>query len=230
MKNDSLTSCRGFTLVELLVALAISGLLMTAIFAAFQSQQRSYLAQDQVAEVQQNIRFGLDFMVREIRMAGCDPTRTGLPGIKEATPARFGFDQDLNADGDTAGTDESVVYGFKDEFDSEPDGIVDDLNGDGIDNDVAPLGRDAGDGFEAVVENIQAIEFRYLDKEGNETSDLGLIRSVQISLLARAAHPDSQYTNSDTYTTSSGKVWGPYNDNFRRRFQTITVNLRNLDL
>ncbi|MGD9662582.1 MAG: hypothetical protein AB7U63_15045 [Porticoccaceae bacterium] len=52
---------------------------------------------------------------------------------------------------------------------------------------------------------------------------------MQISLLARADRPDTQFTNTETYTTASGAVWGPYNDNFRRRFQIITVQCRNME-
>ncbi|MDY0268509.1 prepilin-type N-terminal cleavage/methylation domain-containing protein [Trichloromonas sp.] len=230
MKNKPLASHmkqRGFTLVEILIALAISGLLLTAVYAAFQSQQKSYLAQDQVAEVQQNIRAGIDFMVREMRMAGYDPTGTDRAGIEVATIGHFGFTQDLNADGDIEDPNESVIYGFKDEFDSEPDGIVDN-------NDVAPLGRDTGGGLQPVTDNIQAIEFLYFDQDGGilDTSiaaNLRRIRSVQTSLLARADRPDMQFTNTQTYTAASGAVWGPYNDNFRRRFQIITVQCRNME-
>ena len=63
---------RGFTLVELLIALAVSGIIMTGIFSAFKTQQDSYLAQEQVAEMQQNLRASLYIMTREIRMAGYD--------------------------------------------------------------------------------------------------------------------------------------------------------------
>jgi type IV pilus assembly protein PilW len=67
------TNDKGFTLVEIMIALALSGIVMAAIYTAFLSQQRSYLAQEQVSEMQQNIRAGVDILTREIRMAGCDP-------------------------------------------------------------------------------------------------------------------------------------------------------------
>ncbi|MBN1907686.1 MAG: prepilin-type N-terminal cleavage/methylation domain-containing protein, partial [Deltaproteobacteria bacterium] len=62
----------GFTLVELLIAMAIAGVVMAGVYSAYSSQQRSYLAQEQVAAVQQNLRVAMYFMEREIRMAGCD--------------------------------------------------------------------------------------------------------------------------------------------------------------
>jgi type IV pilus assembly protein PilW len=227
LEMKTINSCRGFTLVEVLIALAISGLLMTAVYVAFQSQQRSYLAQEQVAEVQQNIRAGVDFMVREIRMAGYDPTGIGNDGIEEATVGRFGFTSDSNADGDVEDTGESITYGFCNTFDSEPDGVVD---GGGV----ASLGRDTGGGFQPVAENIQAIEFNYLDEDGNVTVALDDIRAVQISILARAQRPDRNYLDTRVYpdngTTPGGVTWGPFDDNFRRRFQTITVKLRNMGI
>ena len=64
---------RGFTMVELLITMLISGVIMAAIYSAYTAQQRTYLAQQQVAGMQQNIRAGLDIMVRELRMAGYDP-------------------------------------------------------------------------------------------------------------------------------------------------------------
>ena len=46
----------GFSLVELLVAMAITGVVMTAVFKIYTTQQDSYLLQEQVAEMQQNLR------------------------------------------------------------------------------------------------------------------------------------------------------------------------------
>jgi prepilin-type N-terminal cleavage/methylation domain-containing protein len=60
----------GMTLVELLVAMAISGIVVAAVYTAFITQQKSYTVQDQIAEAQQNSRVGLDLIAREVRMAG----------------------------------------------------------------------------------------------------------------------------------------------------------------
>ena len=61
---------KGLTLVELLVVLAVSSILMAAMFGSFISQQKSYATQDQVVEMHQTLRASLDRMTREIRMAG----------------------------------------------------------------------------------------------------------------------------------------------------------------
>ncbi|MBW2645857.1 MAG: prepilin-type N-terminal cleavage/methylation domain-containing protein, partial [Deltaproteobacteria bacterium] len=60
----------GFTLVELLVALAISACVMTAICSIYVSSDKVYTAQNQVVRAQQDARAGLDILGREIRMAG----------------------------------------------------------------------------------------------------------------------------------------------------------------
>jgi len=70
---------RGFTLVELLVAMAISGIVMAAVYTAFVTQQKSYTVQDQVAEMQQNARVGLDMIAREVRMAGYGQPDWSIP-------------------------------------------------------------------------------------------------------------------------------------------------------
>jgi prepilin-type N-terminal cleavage/methylation domain-containing protein len=59
---------RGVTLIELLIALAISAILVAGIYRIFISTQRSYVVQDQVVEIQQNVRGAINKMMKEIRM------------------------------------------------------------------------------------------------------------------------------------------------------------------
>ena len=61
---------RGLTLIELLVALAISAILTAALYRTFIGQHRTYTAQEQVVDMQQNARVAINRMMREIRMAG----------------------------------------------------------------------------------------------------------------------------------------------------------------
>lgn len=59
---------KGITLIELLIALVISAILIAGIYRVFISQQRTYAVQDQVVEMQQNVRGAINKMMREIRM------------------------------------------------------------------------------------------------------------------------------------------------------------------
>jgi type IV pilus assembly protein PilW len=82
----------------------------------------------------------------------------------------------------------------------------------------------------ANAENIEALEFLYLDSAGAVVTDPDKIKTVQISLLARVGKRDRNFSNTRTYSSASGDVWGPYNDGFRRRFQIVTIYLRNTEI
>ena len=61
---------RGFTLVELLIAMTIGLIILAALSSTFLMQSKIYDVQEQVAEMVQNARAAMDMMTREIRMAG----------------------------------------------------------------------------------------------------------------------------------------------------------------
>ena len=60
----------GFTLVELLVAVALGIIVLAVIFSTFKSQHDSYSVQGQVTMLQQNMRSALYMITQDIQMAG----------------------------------------------------------------------------------------------------------------------------------------------------------------
>lgn len=60
---------RGFTLAELLVVVAITGLVMAGVFVVQRGGQQAYLLGSNRVETQQNARVALDLMARELRSA-----------------------------------------------------------------------------------------------------------------------------------------------------------------
>ncbi len=75
---------KGLTLIELLVVLVISSILIAGIYRTFIGQQHTYTVQEQVVDMQQNVRIAINQMVREIRMAGFggrDATKWGADGM-----------------------------------------------------------------------------------------------------------------------------------------------------
>lgn len=60
----------GYSLVELLVATALMGLVVMAIYGLYTSTQRQAYTTEEVVEVQQNLRIALDRLSRDIRLAG----------------------------------------------------------------------------------------------------------------------------------------------------------------
>lgn len=231
---------RGLTLVELMVALAVAAVVLTSVSTAFVSQQRTATSQDQVAEMQQNIRAGLNIMERDIRMAGYDPRHSVGAGMitANATQLRFSLvaDTDLDDNDNDGTTDEvnelaTIDYSLYDAF---ADGDLD-------------LGRQLLPAVvQPAVENIDAVEFFYTLADGTQTlaptpAQLADIRAVQVSILARAGRPDPDFTNTATYTPASGNAaWdingatagtgNPANDNFRRRLLITTIQCRNMGL
>ncbi len=71
---DLLRDQRGVTLTELAVTLALFGMIMAGVVGTWQKTQEAYFVGSDAAEVQQNVRAAIDFMVRELRAAGRDVT------------------------------------------------------------------------------------------------------------------------------------------------------------
>ena len=65
----------GFSLVELLIAMAVGLVVLGAVYSVFIIQNKTFSTQADVVEMQQSVRTGMDMMTREIGMAGYDPTR-----------------------------------------------------------------------------------------------------------------------------------------------------------
>jgi len=65
-----LKSTRGISLIELMVALIVSGILATVIFRIYVNQHHNWIIQDSVIEMQQNARAAIDELTRQLRQAG----------------------------------------------------------------------------------------------------------------------------------------------------------------
>jgi type IV pilus assembly protein PilW len=72
MKNHKRFGVKGITLIELLVALVICGMVVAGIYRVFIAQTKAYTLQDQVVEVQQSVRSAMEILLRDLRMAGFD--------------------------------------------------------------------------------------------------------------------------------------------------------------
>jgi len=83
MKNAIRPNNKGLTLIELLVGLVICAMVVAGIYRLFIAQSRAYTVQDQVVEVQQNIRSAMEVMLRDLRMTGFDDDRTPLVSIAQ---------------------------------------------------------------------------------------------------------------------------------------------------
>ncbi len=117
-KNQSevrkrLSTDRGVTLVELMIAIVIGMILIGSIYGTYISQQRSFTAQDQVAEMNSTSKISLDMIVNNIRETGFG-VPDDLTGVSRSGCASGinGFTQKINwADGGTTSTDQITILG-----------------------------------------------------------------------------------------------------------------------
>ena len=214
---------RGFTLVEILMAMTISGIVAAGVYSTFYSQHKSYLTQEEVVSMQQNLRSAMHLIEREIRMAGCDPTGNASAGIQTAQASTIRITMDLTddagtgrPDGDTTDLGEDIIYTLSDmDADGDSDLARNDVN---------------GSGNALMAENIDALNFVYLDETPTTTITLSEIRSVQIAIVGRTQRPDRGYTDSSTYRNQQGTSIYTANDSFRRRLLATDIKCRNLGL
>jgi len=170
----------GFTLVELLIAMAISGIVLSAAVNTFIAQRRSYALQEQVTEMTQRTRAAMEMVTREARMAVYTPAGTSFDGITY-NPTQVHIRADLNGDGDTADANETIVYSYN--------------------NTTHQLLRDTDGSSQPIADHIQAFTFDYLDGAGTSTTTTANIRQIRITITACTAKPDPRYSANGGYRT-----------------------------
>lgn len=87
------TRWRGFSLVEMMVAIGLGSILMIGVITLFVSSRANYRYNTQIAQVQDTSRFALDTVLADLRMAGffgcggSSVTIDNITGTAGATPA-----------------------------------------------------------------------------------------------------------------------------------------------
>ncbi len=152
----------GFTLLELMVALFVSLILVGAVYATYSVEQRSYLKQRLIADVQQNVRGTLLILQRHIRLAGSANASNGITSVElvdlSGNPDTNGFPSiSLQGDFDLDGNSDTAVFRLYD------------FMGDGF-NDMG-LNFNGG-GTQLLAEGIQAVGLAYaIDDDGDGVLD-----------------------------------------------------------
>jgi type II secretory pathway pseudopilin PulG len=72
-----MNNARGFTLIEIVVALGVSMIMLFAIGMAIESMQKSSTGIERKVTAQEDVRAALELMAMEIRMASYNPTMAG---------------------------------------------------------------------------------------------------------------------------------------------------------
>lgn len=112
----------GFSLVEVMAAIVILGIAMTAVFSTFLFQQQSYTTQVRVAEMQQNLRDAMEMVSRDIRMCTYGiPSTVNIVDNEILSDSSGRFLKSVNS---TSGPDEiTVLYRYDGDAASPSDNV-----------------------------------------------------------------------------------------------------------
>ena len=202
-KND------GVTLIELLIALAVSAFVMAGLYRTSIGQQKTYTVQDQVVDVQQNVRAAVDRMTREIRMAGYRKDLLATAGNISGFTSIITPGNNVNHVGKSDDqitviiADKAITYSLKwDDADPEKPVLVRSEN---------------GGAAEALADNAENLQIRYTLRDGTVT-DLPVIpesiRMVTINVTARTNIKDPELSG----------------DGYRRRALSSYTIVRNMGI
>ncbi len=159
----------GFSLPDLLVSMAVLGLIMAGVFTLLQAGFGAYTFGTARIEAQQSARIALERMVKELREAGYDPTGVGIAAVLTSEPERVVFQRDLNGNGLIDPTHERVTFLLR------PGETV--------------LRRDAGGGAQPIIEGVRRFALTYYDRTGAVTADPARVAAIRIELGVGFAGP-----------------------------------------
>ena len=206
---------KGFTLIEVVFAVMVGLILLTAIYTAILTGQRSSVAIEAKTIAQQDVRAALELMAMEIRMASYNPTfapdgmwrdtacvASGIPGnkgIQEATRFFISIQMDIDKSGAIEATNEIIRYAY----DSVNQRITRQVDC----GDVQSLLGDTATGMPKVVRVINDINipiFRYFNSLGNPTTSIPDISRIDITLAVETEgiDPSTGQRRSMIYSTS----------------------------
>jgi len=261
---------RGLTLIELLVALAISAVVIAAIYRTFLGQQKTYTVQEQVVDMRQNVRGAISNMMRELRMTGFGCVAALLPisiggntyqnvinrdrpgtgwitvvtaltsssstvtATVSTTPPRIAVSSLTDTNGTVLFDTNMKKYISIGGVESNMITSIDTANNiltlrdrlvyrHPANTRVYPVraisyragvrNENTGGGAQPTAENIESVQFEYLDAEGNPTVSDTAVQMIRVRITAKTDIADPQYKSGDGY---------------RRREISSNIQLRNV--
>jgi len=109
------SSQKGFTLVELLVYIALFLVILGSVYGILEANRSTYVSGERKADVQQNARVAMDEIARQLRMAGYVPENfdtNAANDIANVNPIHVATDSGIAIFGDSDATGASSVHFF----------------------------------------------------------------------------------------------------------------------
>lgn len=230
-KPNNIKSEDGFTLIEILMAILLFSIIGVIMAGSFISGTRLKGSQEDVVEIQQNIRVAFHILARDLRMAGYEIAPNWDASLIRTANQITGNNQTINF---------SYIVN---------DNRLD-VNGDGLPDtgQLANLAysivgtnliRNDGTNQIPVATNINAVSFAFLDNTGAWTNappvDSTTTRAIGITVIAQSARPDSDLPSvarpfTDPFLNGNPVIYTSPADQFRRRVGSTVVNLRNFGI
>lgn len=190
--NTRIRLSQGFSLIELLVTLAILSVVLGIIGQTVVRAQLAYQQQRDMMDAQQNARISLDSIARLIRSAGSNPRRIAMQAVQanplaQATQNNIRIQSDWNPpDGDLLDPYENIVFSY-----NAASGMI--LKSEAI--DVA--------GGVPFAERIGLLRFDYFDTNGlailNPAAAPASIASIDVVIQTRVPRmPNREFRTSAT--------------------------------
>jgi prepilin-type N-terminal cleavage/methylation domain-containing protein len=202
---------QGFTLVELLIAMVILGVVLTGVVRMFSNTNKYNSSQEMLVDLTQDLRAVKQLMTQELREAGCNPETKGSYGFQ--MNAADSYDTDSNSvhftrdigngsgsvpepDGDADDANENISYHRTNDNCS---GAVGTVMVAGDNNKGCLRRRDHNISLidEPVMPNVIEFQLRYFDENDMDITagmiskgDLEKIRTVNVFIRAEVEYPD----------------------------------------
>lgn len=206
---------KGFSLIELMVAVAIIAIVAAGFFQAFSSDQESNLSQQQIVEMQQDIRGALYVLTKELRMVGFNPHIENFnAGISAGGDGSNGNPFIFSYVADDDGIDNNGVGGAdeKGELQTISIQLIDSADDSDVVADELSVDFNDGNGQQVIADNITLFQIAQVDANGGDPALTGNpVKGVVVTIEAGADNEKTDYTLPNT-----------------RRRLTTTIKLRNM--
>ncbi len=185
IKTPTFRRDSGVTLLELMMAILIFGIVLVVLNNVFFSTNRLYGSTSERAGQQMGTRAGLSLMITELRTAGCDSAEVGIPPFISADGDSVQIQSDYNGSGAIeAGNEpsESVLY----YYDANQQAVL----------------RDPGTGPQVIMSNVSSFTLTYFDANNQplaapvSANDFQRIRSIGIAITTQTIRGGDVTANS----------------------------------